>query len=690
MSTQVAYIPLEGGLDLSQSALTTSPGKISECSNFEQVFGRQGYRRMDGYERFDGHPEPSKSTYYIQRFDAGSSIINVGDLVTGASMVGLVIGVYLESGAWGSDAVGSLILDHVIGSFADNETISVSTAKATANGVTELGSISEADHITYLRLAIDARRAAISAVPGEGAVLGVALYLNNVFAVRNIVGGASATMWISTSSGWVAVRTGLYPGGAYKFVVANFSGVTANTTLYGVNGKGRLFSVRNTTFTYAAPIYGSEATSVTSNTIGTGAKTFTITQPTRSWVAGDSLLIYSTANAANRMQGTVTSYSASTLVVNVTSTNGSGTLTDWEIGLASFKDKPYDLIDHKEHLFLAYPYGQLQTSNLGDPMTYTTTASLFGIGDEITGMAELKGGSIGIFGRTTISLISGSSSLDWASTVQVNSASSGAREGSLQGNAGNAIFVDEKGISSLQATLNYGSFETALFSRNVKTYLDTMVTSIVGSRMQRSKYQYRLYFSNGDVLNAAIMSPDPVVSPDAVSFTRQKLLHIPTCFCEGEMSDAEFAYFFGTADGYVMREDVGTSMDGAQIESAMRLNFNNFKSPSNKKRFRKLVLELDAPSGTLINFRQHFDYADSNYAASGTRSATSTGNSGGAWGSSEWDAFYWSSPLVSQAEANIDGVGRNMALLLWHTSDIDQPFTLQGVLTHYSILGLQR
>lgn len=75
------------------------------------------------------------------------------------------------------------------------------------------------------------------------------------------------------------------------------------------------------------------ATSTTSLAIGTGAKTFT-TQSGKLFVAGQFLQIASNANAVNYMHGTVTSYSGTSLVTNITDTGGSGTLADWNISIS--------------------------------------------------------------------------------------------------------------------------------------------------------------------------------------------------------------------------------------------------------------------------------------------------------------------------------------------------------------------
>lgn len=75
-------------------------------------------------------------------------------------------------------------------------------------------------------------------------------------------------------------------------------------------------------------------TSTTSNTIGTGSRTFTLAATAgqdQFWRAGDAV---EASNGSNFMTGTVTSYDAATqsLVCNMTSTGGSGTFTSWRIG----------------------------------------------------------------------------------------------------------------------------------------------------------------------------------------------------------------------------------------------------------------------------------------------------------------------------------------------------------------------
>lgn len=76
------------------------------------------------------------------------------------------------------------------------------------------------------------------------------------------------------------------------------------------------------------------ATSATSNLISVASKTFT-TQAGKAFVANQWVLVYSRSNNANVMLGQITSYSGTTLVVNVAFIGGSGTLSDWNIALAN-------------------------------------------------------------------------------------------------------------------------------------------------------------------------------------------------------------------------------------------------------------------------------------------------------------------------------------------------------------------
>lgn len=75
-------------------------------------------------------------------------------------------------------------------------------------------------------------------------------------------------------------------------------------------------------------------TSTTSLAIGTGSKTFT-TQAGLSILVGAYVLAASNSGPTNFMQGQVTAYSGTSLTVNMLTTGGSGTKTDWNITVSA-------------------------------------------------------------------------------------------------------------------------------------------------------------------------------------------------------------------------------------------------------------------------------------------------------------------------------------------------------------------
>jgi len=145
---QSDYFPFEGGLNMIEPALSMRAGELVSADNFEvDVRGR--YRRVDGYERFDGQTLPSEITFYRIPFTVGTArdsvfdsafssafdmqIPSVGDLVKGetSGAIGSVLQVSIEdvtgdsaAGTFStSDAEGYVYFTVVSGTLQDGETM---------------------------------------------------------------------------------------------------------------------------------------------------------------------------------------------------------------------------------------------------------------------------------------------------------------------------------------------------------------------------------------------------------------------------------------------------------------------------------------------------------------------------------------------------------------------------------------
>ena len=145
---QSNYFPFEGGLNIVEPALSMRPGELVASDNFEvDIRGR--YRRIDGYERFDGQTLPSDITYYRIPFTIGTArdsvfdsafstafdmqIPSKGDLVKGetSGAIGSILQVSIEdvtgddeAGSFSnSDAEGYIYFTVVTGTLEDGETM---------------------------------------------------------------------------------------------------------------------------------------------------------------------------------------------------------------------------------------------------------------------------------------------------------------------------------------------------------------------------------------------------------------------------------------------------------------------------------------------------------------------------------------------------------------------------------------
>lgn len=77
-------------------------------------------------------------------------------------------------------------------------------------------------------------------------------------------------------------------------------------------------------------------TSTSSVAVGTGSKSFTI-GASLGYVNGVAVRVWSKAEHGTYMQGLVTSYSGTTLTINVTSSAGNGTYADWRVSVSVLK-----------------------------------------------------------------------------------------------------------------------------------------------------------------------------------------------------------------------------------------------------------------------------------------------------------------------------------------------------------------
>lgn len=264
---QTQNVNFAGGLDLTTPVNALKPGNALEAMNYEPGLNG-GYRRIDGFERFDGKPAPSAATYlYLEGAFPGA--VAVGNAVVGSTSGAGGIVVHITP--------GGLAVSKVSGQFVAGEQIRV--------GANPVGQLSYApsprgipdayNDAVALAAAADLYRLAIQAVPGEGPIRGVWMHKGVVYAFRDNVGKTECCMYATSNNGysfgagWGKVALGfeidltapnspVYTGASnevywtahgqtngslVRFSGPVPSGIVAGTAYYVVNASGGSFSL---------------------------------------------------------------------------------------------------------------------------------------------------------------------------------------------------------------------------------------------------------------------------------------------------------------------------------------------------------------------------------------------------------------------------------------------------------------
>lgn len=687
MAQKPYSFPLSGGLDLVTPPLSIKPGRLIFAENYEPV-STGGYRRILGYERFDGRLKPSLATYSYVYFDAGSTEPTAGQQIDGAisGASGIVLSVTVDTGAWGTnDAAGYIVIYNEIGLFQDNENIQISAVTvAVADGESEQDpELDEAIRETHYRAAREARRSVIVTVPGSGPIRGICGLNGNVYAFRDNIAQTQCAIYRATATGWVNVATGFnisFTAGTTKFLIGEtvtggtsgafgiIVGVAVDSGSWGNNdAAGKLYIM-----TITGSFQAETITSASGSATCTGAQVATTLLPGGKF----EFITYNFYGQA----GSKEIYGCDG-VNRGFSFNG----TDFAFihtGLAT--DTPKFIAAHKKHLFFAIG-SSIQHSSIGDPHEFSavTGASEIATGDDVVGFGSEPGDVMSIFNRNAIYLLYGSDSSSW--DLKTHSDEKGASEYTLQ-RMDNTVYMDSRGLSKLSTVQEFGDFKAGLISQQIDPLFKVKKGLVKSSVRISSKDQYRLFFSDNTFLIAMFDSNG------VPSYTPGIFDHVVETTASLESATGEEEIYFGSDDGFVYQMEAGESFDGQLMSYYLRLPFANMGIPRHKKRVFKAIVDVDALLPPTISFSPEFSYGGPDQPALTQQQlgATEIFTGGGYWGELTWGDFIWDAQIMGQAEAYIDGSGINISLTIGGESNYEPPHTLLGVTYHYAPRGMKR
>tara|TARA_R110000765_G_scaffold195825_8_gene301309 strand:+ start:545 stop:2365 length:1821 start_codon:yes stop_codon:yes gene_type:complete len=545
-------------------------------------------------------------------------------------------------------------------------------------------------------------------VPGTGPMLGVVSFATFELAVRQqvdipAVGVGDPTEWAA-----MFVREGDGESETWRFVSevnlgrhewteGNVLGTEGGRRLYGVGG-GKPFTLAlpaTEVADYAsitALITAMESYFADGVTFANATDVLTLKDPKGRSITGaavigrDGTTLLSLADVAGN--GSTTTEMAIDLagigpntIERVTFTVGSlpemsMIVPDKALAYAEIANAPSGavVIDlFKNHLFLGFTAGSLQHSSTGEPDDWdasTGSAGEIGVGQTLTGLVLGRGGVLHVLCRDSIQTLYGTSSADWRLDVTVPT--SGARPYSGQ-SLMMPYFIAERGISSLEATDAYGDFRPMQPGYQVEPIFlqERLFTRVKASAISKQRAQYRVWFDNG---TGIYMSPTGITT---VRFPAQvEVAH------SGERDTGAEVLLFGDDQGNVYRLDNNaTSFNGAPIEAFLTLAYNTLKSPSVRKRFRRVFWDVRSGSDANISILPDFDYGRVE-TATPRREFIQFLLGGGLWDIDNWNQFSWSTPSLGQEPMNVSGTGTAINFAIYSSSD-SEPHEILGYDIHF-------
>lgn len=674
------FFPLIGGLDLKTHRILLKPGRARLANNYVGVLGG-GYRRIGGYEPYDGHARPSQQTYEVIYADTTFATVVAGDTVNGATSG--ATGKVIEVG----ESRDYIVVTRVTGTFTVTENIRIGVTVIGAATTDQTTQIDTFDDNRLLALVEAEYRTSIAAVPGEGPVRGVVELNDVLYAFRNNVGSTACLVYKETATGWSNVSLGW----TLSFNSGGTTPITEGTVID--NGLGVTATVLRVALLSGSWAAGDAVGYLVLGSLAGG-----------NWAIGDPIEIISdnvgTATSVTAAQTLLPNGRFNFAIYNFTGSadtkriyGADGVNKGFEFdgtvmvpirtGMAS--DTPLHVCAHKNRLWFSFR-GSAQFSGAGTPYVWSVIlgAGEIGAGDVITGMVSVpgssdSGGALMIFCRERIIIVYGSSVSDFTPTDY--STNVGASQYSVQ-KAGNApTFMDELGITTARQSQDYGGFKSSSISTQVEPLLKGRADDVVASVTSRRDSFYILFFNDMTAM-VVTFGKGGVESIMPIEYLVQP-------FCAWETTRNGGEVFIGAEDGFVYQLESGRSFSGEVIEAFMCSAFNHSKGPTTRKSYIRGTLEMRGQSAYTLQVTTTLSYDDPNITTPGVTSIE-VAQAGGLYDVDSYDECFFDGQEQVSQKIPLRGSGINLSVTTYSNSAEELPHELQGIILHFVNRRLER
>jgi hypothetical protein len=359
-------------------------------------------------------------------------------------------------------------------------------------------------------------------------------------------------------------------------------------------------------------------------------------------------------------------------------------------GLPGQFETPRSICAHQGHVVLGYGSGIFQWGNQTNvlsfnPTEYDQSAASEQVGEVITGVGSVNGSALIIGGRNQVFMLQGQISASASLVLSTLSSNSGVIEYTLQPLL-MQCFADFRGITSLQTTDEYGDFSVEHLSYQVSPFLiprvqlstvyEVQTQGVSNSCLIRNKNQYRLFFNDGYVLTATLVS-----TQEQPQFTIQRYFASDGATAQAWGNVQAFTSTLGRdrifatdrlSTGYVYELDRGRSFMGAAITGYATLVPETAQAPYNQKLYQGVNVYGQATDFATFQMSRTPDYVTAFQATGGNVNIQT-------FGAGSVAPTGLLKPTVTLGQSGLQLEGTAINIRFDSSSAIQNPHTIQAI-----------
>lgn len=473
----------------------------------------------------------------------------------------------------------------------------------------------------------------VDSAGAEGAILGVAVFKDEIYTMRKQKSGATYDFYKSTGASWVKITTGLTRSSVgvtrIRYEVFNFNGVETIGFVDGVN--------------YACLFDGTTWTEIKSTNSGAN---------------------YANAGGASAIDKPkyIKAYKNHLFLAGDSSASATGIIAH---------SGPLAAYDFRA----ASGAGQLP-SGLSVNQIYPYRDALIVFAPEGIKKIEVSGSTFVINGIT----------------VNIGNIASD----SVTEIGGNLVFLSQDGFRPISSTDRIGDTNIEALSTRIQEYITSLIStndmSEVTSVVLRNKSQMRVFFSSPSVVttstNGIIGCLRSNKSTGGWEWEWSKLYGIrASCVTSKYIGNREYV-IHGDYNGKVYLQESGNSFDGAPITAVFTSPYLDFGGIGLRKTIRKLKIFLNTEGTVNIGIRLKYDWGDSDKLNPTLYTASSLSDSENVYGTGLYGTARYVTSSVPILIENVEGSGHSVQVT-YSTVDTNASYTLHGTLFQYTVEGIK-